>query len=109
MVPPVRGCGGYIGDGASRYNRPTPLAWRLVPRIAAGRGGDATAISRRSLQARRLGRVCRLLGDPDHRRTQQPVMDEIAGLQHLDDRAGGFLGALDFVDRLVKIMVEKLA
>src|SRR6266568_2111427 len=36
-------------------------------------------------------------------------MEHVAGLQHLDDRAAGLIGPLGLEDRLVKIMVERLA
>src|SRR5581483_8255889 len=46
---------------------------------------------------------------PDHRRAQQPVVQHIARLQYLDDRAGGLAAVLRLEDRLVEIVVEALA
>src|SRR6516165_4548883 len=76
IVQPLPDCWAYICDRPSRYNQPKPVALRALDR----RG--------RASRARRLGRVASLLGDPDHRRAQQSVVDAIAGLQYLDDRAG---------------------
>ena len=49
------------------------------------------------------------LGDADHRRPQQAVMQHIAGLQHLDDGAARLVRPLGLEDRLVEIVVEALA
>src|ERR1044072_4841276 len=49
------------------------------------------------------------LGDADQSRAQQAVVDLIAGLQHLNDRAGGLAGIRHFEHRLMEVAVEALA
>src|SRR5260370_2801554 len=49
------------------------------------------------------------LGDADHRRPQQAVMTHRAGLQYLDNGAGGLVRPLGLKDRLVEIVVENFA
>src|SRR5439155_10188744 len=56
-----------------------------------------------------IGRLGAALGDPDHCRPQQAVVQHITGLQHLDDRAAGLARPLSLEDRLMKIVVEALA
>ena len=56
---------------------------------------------RRALQ--RPGQFRRRFGDADHGGTQQAVVQHVAGLQHLDDRAGRYIGAFGLEDRLMEI------
>src|SRR6516164_7012680 len=58
-----------------------------------------------------FGRVRRLwsfLGDADHCRPQQPVVQDITGLQHLDDNPAGLSGSFGLEDRLMQIVVKTL-
>src|SRR5437763_6180626 len=84
----------------SRAARAPPLNRSTKTENVAAASGGALAV---------LGRLRRRLGDTDHRRTQQPVMQHIARLQHLDDGTGRHVGAFRLEDRLMEIVVEPLA
>src|SRR5215471_5009535 len=49
------------------------------------------------------------LRDTHHRRPQQAIVDDITGLQHLNNCATGFVGPLGLKDRLMEIVVETFA
>src|SRR5207244_666593 len=74
-----------------------------------------TALVVERLPTTRSGKILRgtmtpiALGDGDHRRPQQPVVQDIARLQDLDDHAGFGAGAFHLEDRLVEVVVEALA
>src|SRR5262249_30989253 len=73
------------------------------------RVGASVRAASHLIRAGRLGRRRLTLGNPDHRGPQQPVVQHIAGLQHLDDGAAGLIRPLGLEDRLVEIVIEALA
>src|SRR5262249_36551301 len=77
-------------------------------RLADAPLGRAFALVGRAVRVAAFRRGGWSLGDPDHGRPQQAVVQHITGLQYLDDRARRDIAAFSLEDRLVKIVVEAL-
>src|SRR4051812_33330446 len=82
-------------SGLATTPPPSPAAIGPLP-IASRQGGTGA-------------RLTRLLRHPDQSRPKQPVLDHVAGLKLLDDRAGLGLVRRDLEHRLVAVGIERLA
>jgi hypothetical protein len=101
-------------------DRATPSRWRMKPaepRKSAKEAAHPTTVSPASGESsfsspsRASGRCERAYGfraTPDEGRTQQAVLDRVAGLHFLDDRAGLGLVVRNFDHRLVEMRIELL-
>src|SRR6516164_11496339 len=74
-----------------------------------GTHGFRNGLRHRASGFGRVRRLWGLLGDPNHCRPQQTVVQHVTGLQHLDDDTAGLAGPLGLEDRLMQIVVETLA
>src|SRR3569833_2340009 len=74
---------------------------------------EARCQNERRRKTRRLSaswtRRSGLAGDPDKGRAKQPILEHIAGLHLLDDRAGLGLVMRELDHRLVLVRIERLA
>src|SRR6516225_6192265 len=88
--------------------QPSPVVRVIyVSRRAATTGRDTQVPQRLGHRARGIGGLPRprvFFRDADHCRPQQPIVQHIAGLQHLDYRATGLAWPLGLEDRLMQIV-----
>ena len=100
-----------VGGGSGHGFKHGPEVGRYAARATVGsvEPEPRFSLATKSEDPPPRGALVGLLRHPDQRRAQQPVLDHVAGLHFLDDRARLGLVGRDFDHRLVAVRVERLA